>query len=103
MINSCIKTGARVFFADVNQLVSADLYKVGNTLVIRTNPKQVSEEWMDGKNVAGAVDVLVDSREQHMPAFWRPDIGVFVLTPNHFLLNPEFEKELRRNPDYTPY
>ena len=36
---NCIKTGARVRFPQYNMTLAADLYKVGNAVVIKANPR----------------------------------------------------------------
>lgn len=38
-LGNCIKTGARVLFAEYGFMVPADIFQVGDCFVLRTNPE----------------------------------------------------------------
>lgn len=72
---TCIKTGARVYFADYNVTLSADIYAVEGVVVVRTC------SWRDEafpRGDEGATHNLY-APPGGVDQFWRPDIGVFVV------------------------
>jgi hypothetical protein len=76
----CIRTGCTVHFGNYNIVVSADVFRVGKTLIIRTHPDQVKA----GGDPAAANHTpelweLEVWSTQTGEEFWRPDIGVFVV------------------------
>lgn len=73
---TCIKTGARVYFANYDMVISADLFAVENTIVVRTNPHATCQTPHFERDQATHVVV---SNAGGGNEFWRDDIGVFVV------------------------
>ncbi len=73
---TCIKTGARVLFSNYGTVLSADLFSVQDTIVIRTHPNSIHAG--SGWDVSQATHV-VESNVGGGNEFWRDDIGVFVV------------------------
>lgn len=70
---TCIKTGARVFLENLGCVLAADLYEVGDCIVIRSNPKAME----NANRLPGAAythSVWLTGKE-----FFRVDIGVIVV------------------------
>jgi hypothetical protein len=69
---SCIYTGARVFFQDYDFIVPADLYEVGDTIIIRWNPQ--------GKEYTNVTNESSSTHDVWIVHGWhREDIGVTVI------------------------
>lgn len=77
---TCVKTGARVHFADYGFVVAADIFKVGSAIVVRT-PLFAEAEFpqFNGTNATHQVESSVVGEE-----FWRGDLGVFVVPEARF-------------------
>lgn len=76
MRTGCIKTGCRVHFPNYGQVISADVFRVGNTLLIRTNPNQLEGSY-ETRNRSD-IELTVESNSGRNE-FWRPDVGVIVV------------------------
>lgn len=75
---TCIKTGARVYFENYSFMVSADLYQVGDAIIIRWMPRSqnyIAEEHMKMEGATHTVAYIINS-----DIWWhRDDIGVTVI------------------------
>jgi hypothetical protein len=74
-MNTCIKTGAKVFFLTSNYTIQADVHAIGNCVVIRT----AAEPFAQGQD-ASATHVCKDYGQ----GYFREDLGFYVV-PNHYL------------------
>lgn len=79
---TCIKTGARVHVLSYDLVFAADLYEIAGAIVVRANGPivrgknaEVKETW-EAKGYGRPTHVLHADPE---PAFWRMDVGVFVV------------------------
>lgn len=73
---TCIKTGARVYFANYGVVAPADIFAVAGAVVVRTPARLDScSEPHDG---APEFTHTLQS-EPRNEEFWRPDLGVFVV------------------------
>lgn len=71
----CIKTGAIVFWPNYDFKCSADVFRVGNCIIVRTHPDQVNRgAAQDTREPDLTIASCADGDE-----FWRPDVGVFVV------------------------
>lgn len=79
---TCIKTGARVRFTEFeNVVLSADLFQVGDAIVIRTNPQALGNRYGKPPSPFAATHaVTFPFGGQNV--FQRDDIGVFVVPKN---------------------
>lgn len=75
-MNPCIKTGGLCYFVNYDAILSADIFKVGNTYVVRTHADQLSH--CNG-NYKGEPYFAMIEATTYGEEFWRPDIGVFVV------------------------
>lgn len=73
---TCIKTGARVYFANYDMVVAADLFAVENTIIVQTNQDALNGERHFERDEATHVVV---SNSGGGNEYWRKDKGVFVV------------------------
>ena len=71
---SCIKTGANVYFHNYGILVRGDVFKIGNTTLIRWNPQSIEYNTGDGP-----ANLVVSNIEDSNLWWHREDIGVTVV------------------------
>jgi hypothetical protein len=71
----CVKTGAMVHFSDHNLTISADVYRIGTCILIRTNNGQLSYDHGRGNS---RIDLTIRSNGG-CEEFWREDLGVFAV------------------------
>lgn len=72
---TCVFTGARVYFCNYGMIVPADLYQVGETIVIRWNKEgKIFCDPTSEYEITHTVDPMYDSVAWH-----REDIGVTVV------------------------
>jgi hypothetical protein len=72
---TCIKTGARVFFPEYGVVLPADLYAIGNCILIRTNPGAITKS----NGTYNAMDATHIVAAGYGDSFYRDDIGIFVV------------------------
>lgn len=80
---TCIKTGARVLFADYDKIVSADLFQVDSVIIIRTQADALEDPRKHGWP-RGQYTHTVESPPGGENQFWRDDLGVYVV-PQQFV------------------
>lgn len=73
---TCVKTGARVYFADYGILVAADLHQVAGATLIRFNPN--SKRYVDQRDSQITHEVSIS-----MESFFSQDGNAVV--PNSFI------------------
>lgn len=73
---TCVKTGAVVHFPQYGTTMSADVFRVGNSLVVKTHPGQVYLK--NDYHNEEACELEINSPPSG-EEFWRPEIGVFVV------------------------
>lgn len=75
---SCIRTGAKIYFANYGMMVIGDVYQVGNTLIFRWNVG--SKDWEEpAERASHYVELIVNSE-----VWWhRDDIGVTVVPESY--------------------
>lgn len=78
---TCTYTGARVFFAEYGYLVPADLYKVGDCVIIRWNT--------NGKEYGETEGQFTHNVPTIRNGWHREDIGVTVI-PESALMGPVY-------------
>lgn len=71
---TCVRTGAIVEYCGHNATFVADLYRIGDAMVVRTNgPVETDRLQRPARNPTHHL------RDYPTPGFWRPDLGVFVV------------------------
>jgi hypothetical protein len=76
MRTGCIKTGCITHFPNYDQVLSVDVFRVGNCLVIRCHADQLNSD--QGRDELSKPDLTIHS----LPSgeeFWRTDLGVIVV------------------------
>jgi len=76
---TCIKTGARVYFENYGIIAAADLYTVGDTIIIRWTPQSYNQATREDIKQATHSVFLRGSDLWH-----REDLGVTVV-PSHMI------------------
>lgn len=71
---TCYKTGAQVYFQNYGYSVPADLYSVGNTVVIRFNAE--GRVWKALDNSVSHIVAQIDNSDDW---FMREDLGICVV------------------------
>jgi hypothetical protein len=76
---ACIKNGAKVYFENYGFVVPADVYRVGNCLVIRWNVNGRAFLPVDNAFPTHIVRIIVDSEE------WmhREDLGITIVPESY--------------------
>ena len=72
---TCTYTGARVYFKDYGFIAPADLYSVGNTVIIRWNAE--GKDYVDDPSYEHAVTI-------GFSGFHRDDLGITVVPESQF-------------------
>jgi hypothetical protein len=89
---TCIKTGARVLLECYDLVVSADLYAVGDCIIVRSNPDAVKEH-KDMREFGPPTHIVnLNFPNYHLDgvdSFCRDDIGIFIV-PNRAMQEAEF-------------
>lgn len=76
MRTGCIKTGCIVHFPQYDQILSVDVYRVGDCLVLKAHANQIGGD--SGREVCRKPDLTISSNPFGYE-FWGNDIGVIVL------------------------
>lgn len=72
---TCIKTGARVLFPEYSVILPADLYAVGDCIIVRTGP-----DWLLNATEFARTDYThIIHGVSYDNAFSRDDLGIFVI------------------------
>jgi hypothetical protein len=74
----CIKTGAKVYFANYDVLINSDVYRIGSAILIRTHAGQLDRASYSADQGNDSVDLTITS-QGNGEEFWRSDLGVFVV------------------------
>lgn len=80
---TCIKTGAKVLIEDLGCVVAADIYEVGDCVVIRSTI--IDPDDFEPRSNGGMMPTHVLSSDIRGREFWRGDIGVFVVTSDKLI------------------
>lgn len=83
-LTGCIKTGANVHFSEYGITIEADVFRIGNCILIRTKTNQLNYD----QGTDARIDLVIHNnggREQ----FWREDVGVFAVPEEEINFNIE--------------
>jgi len=76
MKTGCIKTGCIVHFPQYDQILSVDVFRVSDCLVIRTQANQLGGD--QGRDSTRKPDLTIHSGSSGNE-FWRTDLGTIVV------------------------
>lgn len=77
---TCIATGARVHFANFDQVLPADIYAVENAFIVRVNATWPLESKQGLDIPVADATHEVDCNFGGGNEFWRDDLGVYVVS-----------------------